>query len=136
MTVPFYQQRGPAWRKPLFYLLALGALLLLGACSQPASDHAGQQTPATAHTGHPASAAPQAKATPRIPDHFTHPDAGKPFPQTLDPKTFSSPSVVKAYQLAKDIPEVLAQQPCYCYCDAGFGHKSLLHCHVDDHSAT
>ena len=126
--MPFSTRLG-AW------LLCLTAALLVGACNTapaPANtDHAGH---AAAPAQAPAQA--QAQATPRVPDYFTDPAAAKPFPVTLDPKQFTTPSVVQAYQLAKDIPEVLAQQPCYCYCDAGFGHKSLLHCHVDDHSAT
>jgi hypothetical protein len=108
--------------------------LLTTACTQQTGS-AGN-TAATPHTDHAAGAAPQAKTTPRVPDHFLNPSEARPFPVTLDPKQFSTPSVIKAYQLAKDIPEVLAQQPCYCYCDSGFGHKSLLHCHIDDHSAT
>jgi hypothetical protein len=132
MTSKIYRYPGPASLRLLLSLLLLSATVLLGACSPSAE----QPSATTTHTGHAATTAPQANATPRIPDYFAGPAAGKPFPVTLDPKTFSSPSVVKAYQLAKDIPEILAQQPCYCYCDAGFGHKSLLHCHVDDHSAT
>jgi hypothetical protein len=109
-------------------LLGLSWLLALGACSHSA--------PTTSeHAGHATSASPQAKATPRVPDHFATAEAAKPLTQTLDPKKFSVPYVVKSYQLAKDIPEVLAQQPCYCYCDTGFGHKSLLDCHKDNHSA-
>lgn len=135
MTAQTSRHPGTAWLKPALAILWFGVAVLCGACS-PAAPPQQAGGNSTAHTDHAAHNAPQTVATPRIPDHFTAPDAGKPFPQTLDPKTFSSPSVVKAYQLAKDIPEVLAQQPCYCYCDAGFGHKSLLHCHVDDHSAT
>jgi hypothetical protein len=29
---------------------------------------------------------------------------------------------------------VLAQQPCYCYCD-GYGHGSLLDCYASYHGA-
>src|SRR5581483_899132 len=93
--------------------LCLSWLLVLGACSHPAPTH-------NEHAGHAATAAPQAKVTPRIPDHFTSAEAAKPLTQTLDPRQFSVPYVVKAYQLAKEIPEVLAQQPCYCNCDLGF----------------
>ncbi len=130
-----FARRGQRWFAfrlwPL--VVAVGALLA-GACAQHTEPAAGNS--AAPHAEHAASVAPQAKATPRVPDHFLNPAEAKPFPITLDPKTFTTPAVVKAYQLAKDIPEVLAQQPCYCYCDAGSGHKSLLHCHVDDHSAT
>lgn len=109
---------------------AVGAswLLVLGACSHPAPTNDG-------HASHSPAAAPQTKATPRVPDHFATAEAAKPLTPTLDPKQFSVPYVVKSYQLAKEIPEVLAQQPCYCYCDTGFGHQSLLDCHKDNHSA-
>ena len=40
-----------------------------------------------------------------------------------------------AYEVAKKIPETLAQLPCYCECDRGFGHKSLHTCFMDDHAS-
>ncbi|HEV2803134.1 MAG TPA: CYCXC family (seleno)protein [Pyrinomonadaceae bacterium] len=40
-----------------------------------------------------------------------------------------------AYAVVKEIPETIAQLPCYCHCDEGFGHKSLHTCFVDDHAA-
>lgn len=112
--------------------LGLSLLLSLGACTQQAPP---AQSGAADHHAHTSAASPQAKMTPRIPDHFATADAAKPLTQTLDPRQFSTPYVVKSYQLAKEMPEVLAQQPCYCYCDTGFGHKSLLDCHKDTHSA-
>jgi hypothetical protein len=108
----------------------LTLLLALGACTQPTPP-----SNTSEHAGHTSAAPPQAKVTPRVPDHFATAEAAKPLTQTLDPKRFTAPHVVKAYQLAKEMPEVLAQQPCYCYCDTGFGHKSLLDCHRDEHSA-
>ena len=41
----------------------------------------------------------------------------------------------EAYKAAQQIPETLAQLPCYCHCDEGFGHKSLHSCYEDDHAA-
>ena len=41
----------------------------------------------------------------------------------------------EAYTVAKAIPETLAQLPCYCHCDRGFGHKSLHTCFTDDHAS-
>ncbi len=38
------------------------------------------------------------------------------------------PFQTHAYELAAKIPAVLHQQPCYCYCDRGMGHKSLHSC--------
>jgi hypothetical protein len=34
----------------------------------------------------------------------------------------------------KQIPVTIAQMPCYCHCDRGFGHKSLHSCFEDDHA--
>jgi Protein of unknown function with PCYCGC motif len=41
----------------------------------------------------------------------------------------------EAYQVAKVIPATLAQLPCYCECDRGYGHKSLHSCFIDDHAS-
>lgn len=41
----------------------------------------------------------------------------------------------EAYTVAKRIPQTLAQLPCYCECDRGFGHKSLYTCFEDDHAS-
>ncbi|MDX6271445.1 MAG: hypothetical protein QOD28_2668 [Acidobacteriota bacterium] len=40
-----------------------------------------------------------------------------------------------AYAAVKEIPQTIAQLPCYCHCDEGFGHKSLQTCFVDEHAA-
>ena len=39
-----------------------------------------------------------------------------------------------AYELAAKIPNVLHQQPCYCYCDR-MGHNSLHSCFENTHGA-
>ena len=39
-----------------------------------------------------------------------------------------------AYELASKIPNVLHQQPCYCYCDR-MGHNSLHSCFENTHGA-
>jgi hypothetical protein len=53
---------------------------------------------------------------------------------TLDPEKFTG-MTRDAYRAAKQIPMTLAQLPCYCHCDEGFGHKSLYSCYEDDHAA-
>ncbi|HEX6802500.1 MAG TPA: CYCXC family (seleno)protein [Terriglobales bacterium] len=40
-----------------------------------------------------------------------------------------------AYELAAKIEKVIYQQPCYCYCDRGMGHKSLHSCFEGTHGA-
>ncbi len=54
-------------------------------------------------------------------------------PKTLDPHHFRG-KAKQAYQIAKDIPGVLAQMPCFCDCDV-FGHENLLDCFIDQHAA-
>ncbi len=53
---------------------------------------------------------------------------------TLPPAEFIGKTRA-AYEVAKKIPATLAQLPCYCECDRGFGHKSLHSCFEDDHAS-
>lgn len=54
---------------------------------------------------------------------------------TLAPEAFKSSAVRAAYTVAREIPETLAELPCYCHCDKSIGHKSLHSCFTDDHGA-
>jgi len=54
---------------------------------------------------------------------------------TLSPARFSG-KVRRAYEIAREIPEVLDQLYCYCRCRENFGHKNLLSCYVDTHAST
>ncbi|HKR59073.1 MAG TPA: CYCXC family (seleno)protein [Pyrinomonadaceae bacterium] len=53
---------------------------------------------------------------------------------TLSPEPFIG-KTRDAYKVAKKIPATLAQLPCYCECDRGFGHKSLHSCFEDQHAS-
>ena len=53
---------------------------------------------------------------------------------TLDPAGFSGQAAL-AYQVAREIPEVLDQLQCYCACEQ-YGHGSLLSCYTGGHGAT
>jgi hypothetical protein len=112
----------------IFLFTLIGAVLIACNSSHPAPST--QSAHAPHHT-------PQAQSSkPPLPAFFK--DAAsipKPLPPTLSPDKFSGAEVKKAYQVAKEIPETLAQLPCFCYCDRGFGHKSLHSCYEDDHSA-
>ncbi len=70
-----------------------------------------------------------------VPVHYDRAGDAMPFPPTLEPASFKQTEVREAYQTAKEIPEVLAQQPCYCYCQRK-GHRSLLDCFKTDHAAS
>lgn len=56
----------------------------------------------------------------------------KPNVTTLDPAQFTGKTKV-AYEAAREVPEVLAQLPCYCGCMSGFNHRNNLDCFHDDH---
>ncbi|HEY0545147.1 MAG TPA: CYCXC family (seleno)protein [Pyrinomonadaceae bacterium] len=70
----------------------------------------------------------------RVPAHYEDARSAQPLKPTLDPQQFFG-KAREAYQVAREIPETLAQLPCYCYCDQGMGHKSLHSCYESDHSS-
>jgi Protein of unknown function with PCYCGC motif len=76
-----------------------------------------------------------ARPTPRVPAHYEDARSAQPLAPTLDPNRFFGQARA-AYQVAKEIPETLAQLPCYCYCDEAHGHKSLHSCYESEHSST
>jgi len=53
----------------------------------------------------------------------------------LSPSIFDDSKTRAAYQVAKDIPEVLEQLPCFCGCMSHFGHKNNLFCFKDQHGS-
>jgi len=82
----------------------------------------------------PSRSAAEQPAQPPVPPYYESADAARPFPKTLSPRFFRNPYVARAYQIAREIPDVLAQLPCYCWCDK-IGHRSLLDCYASDHGA-
>jgi hypothetical protein len=55
---------------------------------------------------------------------------------TLSPELFKDdPKAQASYQAAKDIPEILAELPCFCGCMKHYGHKNNLFCFSDSHGA-
>ena len=53
---------------------------------------------------------------------------------TLSPLKFRG-GVRRAYEIAREIPEVLDRLYCYCRCKENFNHKNLLSCYVGTHAA-
>jgi hypothetical protein len=70
-----------------------------------------------------------AKAFKVLKAKMTDPKTG--LPKTLDPNLIQDQDRM-GYQIAKEIPEILAQLPCFCGCEA-VGHENLLDCFVDEH---
>jgi uncharacterized protein with PCYCGC motif len=115
-------------------LLLLAAVLMVNSRNSPApstASHPATSQPAPAHD-HTADAGANAANT--IPAHFEVAPSKSSLGPTLEPEKFTG-ITREAYHAAREIPVTLAQLPCYCYCDKGFGHKSLYSCFQDDHAA-
>jgi hypothetical protein len=123
-------------RKALFAVLGLvvvGGLYLAIRNTQPTVESFKPAEPQGAKDTRSSPTSPVVAS--KTPPYHESAEAAKPFPQLLPAAYFrNNPLAARAYQLASEIPEVLAQQPCYCYCDK-YGHKSLLDCYASDHAA-
>ncbi len=84
-------------------------------------------------TGYPITLAQEtdSKAFRLLKEKSIDPKTG--LPKTLDPSLFRG-KAKQAYQIAKEIPDVLAQMPCFCECEV-HGHENLLDCFIDRHGA-
>ena len=69
-----------------------------------------------------------------VPAHFEVPPSKSSLGPTLNPDSFTGPAR-DAYRAVREISVTLAQLPCYCHCDQGFGHKSLYSCFESDHAS-
>lgn len=113
-------------------LLLVAAVLMVNSANNPTPTRVTQTTPAqTPATNHQHLNSTTAKA---LPAHFEVPPSKSSLGPTLDPNSFTG-ITRDAYRAAREIPVTLAQLPCYCHCDQGFGHKSLYSCYEDDHAA-
>ncbi len=120
-------------------VLALMLAVVFAGCSrkepQPPPEPPAANSSAVPPSAHGASPATRARTTPLTPPYHRSAAAARPLPRTLPPDYFRhSPLVARAYQIAGEIPTVIAQQPCYCRCDR-LGHRSLLDCYASDHGA-
>src|SRR5437870_3307983 len=73
-------------------------------------------------------------STVRVPAHYEQAPSLSTLGPTLSPEKFTG-MTRDAYKAAQEIPQTLAQMPCYCHCDRSLGHKSLHSCFEDDHAA-
>ena len=108
-------------------LLGLGAIFMVNSHSAPTvpvHQHQASQTPVQ----------PAATAAQMMPAHFETAPSRSSLGPTLDPAKFTG-LVREAYRAAREIPQTLAQLPCYCHCDRGMGHKSLHSCYEDEHAS-
>ena len=124
-------------KKLLLVSLAVFAATLLAVSLVPRETQ--EQTPSTASAGTTPISPAQTRApnhdhgaTNRVPAYLKTAPAADTLSATLPPDIFGG-NIRLAYQAAKDIPETLAQIPCYCHCDMSQGHKSLHSCFEDHH---
>lgn len=78
--------------------------------------------------------AAQKTTPPRVPAHYETVPALTSLAPTLPPDRFTG-KTREAYRVVREIPQTIAQLPCYCYCDEGHGHKSLHSCFENEHAS-
>jgi hypothetical protein len=93
---------------------------------QPVAQTPVAQTPLETHS-HPHS-------DKTVPAFFEKAPSRASLGPTLEPAKFTG-LVREAYSAVREIPQTIAQMPCYCHCDRGMGHKSLYSCFEDDHAS-
>ena len=120
-------------------LITLGLVFLytvpLGGCSKGTSHDHSVAVSTQPNQTQPAPPQQPSSDMARVPAYYaTEPQANMLAP-TLSPENFWGNSR-QAYDVAKKIPQTLAQLPCYCHCDIAHGHKSLQSCFVTEHADT
>jgi len=117
------------------FVFVIVAVVAVASCSrdqQPAPNKSAAVTDRSLQPTHEQLHTAEYAAKGRVPAYYTTaPDPGMLQP-TLSPDLFTGNKRL-AYQAAKDIPQILAQLPCYCHCDRGQGHKSLHSCFESEH---
>ena len=120
-------------RMVLFLILALS--VLAAGCSQGTAPPPQSLNSSKTRAAEPAPPASESTA-PRIPPYHASAETAQPLPTPRPASRYKDfPVIEKAYTVAAEIPEILAQQPCYCYCDRSAGHGSLADCWASDHGA-
>ena len=125
-------------RKPLMKNCVrwLGLILFLASITFSGAQPSSNEHGTTGKEDRGASQATTKQAVPEVPAYHRSEKEAKPFPALLPASQFQKyPVIARAYEIAHEIPGVLAQQPCYCRCDKRFGHSSLLDCYASTHTA-
>ena len=108
------------------------AVVMWSNTTKPAPSESVSVTPAASPVSHEHIANQEFAAKGRVPAYQTVAPEPRTLPATLSPEAFTGNKRL-AYKAAQDIPEVLAQLPCYCHCDRTQGHKSLHSCFESEH---
>ena len=120
----------------LIFPIMVVSVIGIASCSQQnrtttSTTNNSQRTSSAPQSTGPSTSSPVAQ---HVPAHYeTAPSANNLMP-TLPPERFPG-KAREVYQVAKEIPQTLAQLPCYCHCDQSMGHKSLHSCFEDEHAS-
>jgi hypothetical protein len=122
--------------KKNWLLIVVVLLLLVAAGVVLVPRMSNQVTPITDEHTHTAANRPTTTASGAklLPAYLEQAPSRSSLKPTLAPEKFAG-LTRDAYKAVREIPETIAQMPCYCYCDRSFGHKSLYSCFEDDHAA-
>ncbi len=121
-------------KKALIVFLVVVGIAVAAATMRQSDEKTAGNSPPKSGSGKQDTRQASTRPTPRVPAHYENAKSAQPLAPTLDPQRFFGQARA-AYQVAREIPETLAQLPCYCYCDEGHGHKSLHTCFETDHSS-
>ena len=121
-------------KKP-WLLMAGIAVLGIAAILMVHSSSINPSTPSHHHQMAETPTQPEAPMAQTMPAHYEQAPSRSSLGPTLDPEKFTG-VVREAYRAAREIPQTLAQLPCYCHCDRGMGHKSLHSCYEDTHASS
>ena len=113
-------------------LVAVGVLMVNSAGTN--QSQSARSTPVQTPADHSHGAEANASGAHTVPAFFEVAPSRSSLGPTLEPEKFTGPTR-EAYRAVREIPVTIAQLPCYCHCDKGFGHKSLYSCFEDDHAA-
>ena len=117
--------------KAILITLLATVALLVAACGQQAPTV--KQTHSSHSDSEMRTSTQSTQAPARVPA-FQDAKSVSVLPPTLQPEQFFGPTR-EAYRVVKEIPETIAQLPCYCHCDQSIGHKSLHSCFQDTHAS-
>lgn len=115
--------------------LLIVAVVVIGLSFEDQTPVAGNSAPITQRPTPPAQDnvhIHEYAAKGRVPAYYTTAPDPATLPPTLSPELFTGNKRL-AYQAAKEIPQTLAQLPCYCHCDRAHNHKSLHSCFESEH---
>jgi hypothetical protein len=117
----------------IILVVLVGAGLLTGCARQEQQTVTVANSQGTPVSGQAAGPSAAQLSVERVPAHYETPPVT--LPPTLPAERYKG-MTRDAYQAAKEIPQTLAQLPCYCHCDQSMGHKSLHSCFEDEHAAS